>query len=89
MASEFNADDILEVSTSGYKSCPTSGPMIVLTSGPVLVQLLVQGSVPLPVLLSVPFPVSLPFFSSNSAFGSVIPIGSKSPVKLTNGRINH
>ena len=61
MASEFNADDILEVSTSGYKSCPTSGPMIVLTSGPVLVQLLVQGSVPLPVLLSVPFPVSLPF----------------------------
>ena len=35
MASEFNADDILEVSTSGYKSCPTSGHTIIPTSGPV------------------------------------------------------
>lgn len=56
MASEFNADDILEVSTSGYKSCPTSGPTIIPTSGPV------SG------LFSV--------FTSDSAFGSVIPIGS-------------
>ena len=69
MASEFNADDILEVSssgfTSGYKSRLTSGlifgPMIVLTSDTVLVPIPVKVSVPLLVLLSVPFPVSKPF----------------------------
>ena len=27
MASEFNADDILEVSTSGFTSGPASGPL--------------------------------------------------------------
>ena len=64
MASEFNADDILEVSTSGYKSCPTSGPTIIPTSGPTII----PTSGPVSGLFSV--------FTSDSAFGSVIPIGS-------------
>ena len=36
MASEFNADDILEVSTSGFTSGLTSGPMSDLFPGAVL-----------------------------------------------------
>ena len=89
MASEFNADDILEVSTSGFKSCPTSGPMTVLTFGLVFGLTSSPRFGPTSGFTFGPVSGLTAVFSSNSAFGSVIPIGSKSPVKLTNGRINH
>ena len=84
MASEFNADDILEVSTfgftSGYKSCRTSrltfGPTIVLTFGPVFGP---SSSPRFGLTSGFTFgPVSglKAVFSSDSAFGSVILIGS-------------